>query len=145
MFYISKETELTPALLQKMINRFNMNILPQLQVWDNYYKGKHAILNKTYTDTTKECNHIVTNFCKIIADTYAGYIVGKPVSYTSNDDIEDIQEAINYNDDNSANIAWCSNALTYGVGYELQWLDKNAQVRYSQVHHLALLLFMTIH
>jgi SPP1 family phage portal protein len=136
MFYINRDTELNAALLQKMINKFNMNVLPQLQKWDNYYKGKHIILNKSYNDPSKECNHIVTNFCKIIADTYSGYICGKPVSYTSNNDISEVQATINYNDDNSENISWCSNALIYGVGYELQWIDKNAEVRYSQVSPL---------
>ena len=136
MFYINRDAVLTPELLQKMINRFNFNDLPQLEKWDNYYKGKHIILNKTYADETKECNHIVTNYCKIIADTYSGYICGKPITYTSNQDIEAVQDAINYNDDNSANISWCSNALIYGVAYELQWIDKYAQVRYAQVSPL---------
>lgn len=136
MFYIDREKELTPELLSKLIQKFNSSVLPNLQKWDNYYKGKHLILNKFYADSSKECNHIVTNFCKIIADTYNGYICGKPVSYTSNDNIEDVQEAINYNDDNSENISWCMNALIYGIGYELQWIDKNAQVRYSQVSPL---------
>ena len=31
---------------------------------------------------------------------------------------------------------WCSNALIYGVAYELQWIDKYSQVRYSQVSPL---------
>lgn len=137
MFYINKDTELNSALLSKMIQKFNSSTLPQLQKWENYYKGKHIILNKTYKDETKECNHIVTNYCKIIADTYSGYICGKPVSYTSNEDIQELQDAINYNDDSSENISWCSNALIYGVGYELQWLDKNAQVRYAQVNPLS--------
>lgn len=136
MFYIDKNTELDATLLSKMLNKFNTSFLPQLQKWGNYYKGKHIILNKSYSDPSKECNHIVTNYCKIIADTYSGYICGKPVSYTSNDDITEVQETINYNDDNSENISWCTNALVYGVGYELQWIDKNAQVRYSQVSPL---------
>ena len=33
-------------------------------------------------------------------------------------------------------MAWCTNALIYGVGYELQWIDKYSQVRYSQVNPL---------
>lgn len=133
MFYINKNTELTPELVQKFINRFTFNELPKLQKWGNYYNGKHIILNKTYNDASKPCNRIATNYCKIIADTYNGYICGKPVSYSSNQDIEDIQECINYNDSNAEDIEWCSNALVYGVGYELYWLDKFAQVRYSQV------------
>lgn len=136
MFYLDRNTQLTPELLHKLINKFNFSTLPNLERWENYYKGKHLILNKSYNDPSKVCNRIVTNFCKIIADTYAGYICGKPVTYTSNQDITDIQQTINYNDDNSENISWCTNALVYGIAYELQWLDKYAQVRYSQVNPL---------
>ena len=136
MFYINKDTELTADLLQKLFNKFNMNFLPQLQKYDNYYKGKHVILNKVYNDPSKPCNRIVTNYCKIIVDTYSGYICGKPVTYTSNNNIDDVQEVINYNDDKSENISWCTNALIYGIAYELKWLDKSAQVRYSQVSPL---------
>ncbi|MBQ8763132.1 MAG: phage portal protein [Clostridia bacterium] len=101
MIYLSKETELTTELLQKLINKFTVENLPRLKKWENYYKGRHAILNKSYKDSSKECNHIVTNYCKIITDTYSGYICGKPVTYTSNNDIEDVQEVINYNDSNA--------------------------------------------
>ncbi len=137
MIYLSRDTELTADLLQKIINKFVMNTQPKLQKSKNYYDGKHIILNKSYKDASKECNHIVTNYCKIITDTYSGYICGKPVSYTSNDDIEDVQEAINYNDSASEDMQWVTNALVYGVGYELQWLDKYSQVRYSQVNPLS--------
>lgn len=136
MFYIDKNTELTNDLLSKMLTKFSTNIQPQLEKWSKYYAGQHAILSKAYKDSTKPCNRIVTNYCKIIADTYAGYIVGKPVTYTSNNDIEAIQEAINYNDDNSENISWITNALVYGRAYELQWIDKYSKVRYAQVNPL---------
>ena len=136
MFCIDRERELTGELLTKIINNFTCNVRPVLQKRKDYYDGKHAILRKTYTDPSKVCNRVVTNFCKIVANTYSGYIVGRPVTYTSNDDITEIQECINYNDDNAENIAWLNNALTYSVGYELQWLDENSQVRYSQVNPL---------
>ena len=136
MFYLNKDAKLTTDLLQKIINKFIMNVQPQLQKWKNYYDGKHVILNKSYADKSKECNHIVTNYCKIVTDTYSGYICGKPVSYNSNQDIEEVQDCINYNDSAAEDMAWCKNALIYGVGYELQWLDKYAQIRYSQVNPL---------
>jgi SPP1 family phage portal protein len=136
MFCIDRDRELTGELLTKIINNFTCNVRPKLQRRKDYYDGRHDILKKTYSDPSKVCNRIVTNYCKIIANTYNGYIVGKPVSYTSNDDMTEIQECINYNDDNAENIAWLSNALIYGVGYELQWLDESSQVRYSQVNPL---------
>jgi SPP1 family phage portal protein len=126
MIYYSKETELTAEALTKIIEYFKLNKLPTLQKWDNYYNGKHEILNKTYSDASKECNHIVTNYCKIVTDTYAGYICGKPITYTSNNDIEDVQEVINYNDSAAEDMKWVRNALIFGIGYELKWIDNFA-------------------
>ena len=136
MFTLSKNTELTKELLQKILNRFMTTELPKLQLWGNYYRGKHAILNKKYNDASKECNHIITNYCKIITDTYGGYICGKPVSYSSNEDITDIQDTLNYNDSAAQDMSMITNALVYGVAYELQWIDKYSQVRYSQINPL---------
>lgn len=134
MFYIEKDTELTAELLQKIMNKFSTYVQPNLKKRKDYYDGKHAILQKKYSDENKPCSKIVTNFAKIITDTYAGYICGKPISYKSNDDISDVQEILNYNDDAAENMAFCTNALIYGVAYELQWLDKNTITRYTQVN-----------
>ena len=136
MYLLSKEKELTPALLHKILDKFSTTDLPKRQRWKNYYDGKMAILSKEYNDPSKPCSRIVTNLCKVVADTYCGYIAGKPVTYTSNDNIDDIQEVINYNDDESQNIQWLMNALIYGVGYELHWIDSDAQERYSQISPL---------
>ena len=76
MFYLSKEAELTVELLQKMINRFNCNVLPQLERYKNYYDGKQAILSKAYADKEKPCSRTVINYCKNIADAYNGYLAG---------------------------------------------------------------------
>lgn len=133
---LSKDTELTPELLRKILDRFNTTDLIKRKRWKNYYDGKMDILQKQYSDPTKPCSHVVTNLCKVVADTYCGYIAGKPVTYTSNDNIDDIQEVINYNDDESENTNWLLNALIYGVGYELHWIDSDAQERYSQINPL---------
>lgn len=136
MFNLNRETELSNELLQKILNKFMTTERPKLQRWNDYYRGKHAILNKSYSDASKECNHIITNYCKIIADTYGGYICGKPVSYSSNEDITDIQDTLNYNDSAAQDMSMITNALVYGVAYELQWIDKYSQVRYSQISPL---------
>ena len=136
MFLLSKDRELDIALLKKVLDKFKSSELTKRQIYKNYYDGQHAILRKTKSDPSKPCNRIVTNFCKVITDTYTGYIAGKPITYTSNDNIEDVQEVVNYNDDENANIQWLQNALIHGVGYELQWIDTDGQVRYSQINPL---------
>ena len=136
MYLLSRETELTPDLLLKIIKKFQTSELPKLERWKNYYDGKHAILRKAYKDTSKPCNRIVTNFCKIVTDTYGGYICGKPITYTSNQNIDDVQDVINYNDSDAEDMAFLVNALICGRAYELQWLDKDAQSRFAQVNPL---------
>lgn len=136
MFYIDREKELTKELLTKIINNFVTNKRPRLQLWRDYYEGKHAIMGKSYADQTKPCNRIVTNFCKIIADGYDGYICGKPISYTSNEDITAVQDVINYNDAAAADSAFLKNGLVYGVAYELQWIDSAARNRFAQINPL---------
>lgn len=133
MYCLDRETILTPNVLSKLIYKFTLNEQPRLIEWRNSYEGKHEILKKKHEDETRPCNKAVTNFARIIADTYAGYIAGKPITYTCNEDIEDVQEVINYNDSSSEDIEFLNNALTYGVAYELHWVDADAQPRYAQV------------
>lgn len=135
MFYIDRETEITTELLSKMMTKFNTERRPVLQKWHDYYSGNHAILRKQYKDVNKVCNRITTNYCKVIAESFQGYIAGQPVSYHSDEDIEDIQEVIDANDD-SQDIDWLMNALIFGQGYEFYWLNEEAQIRYSQINPL---------
>ena len=59
MFYLNRDTELSVELLNKMINRFNLNVQPKLTKYKNYYDGIQAILNKSYSDPTKPCSKTV--------------------------------------------------------------------------------------
>lgn len=136
MYLIDSNKELTPDLLSKYINNFILNVQPKLKKWENYYNGRHAILQKSYSDESKPCNRIVTNFCKVIVDTYNGYITGKPISYSSNQDIGDIQEVLNYNDTPTEDNELLKDALVYGVSYEIQYLDEDAQQRFTRINPL---------
>ena len=91
MFYLNKATELDIKLLQKMIDKFRVNVEPRLQKYKNYYDGIQSILNKSYSDPTKPCNRTVTNYCMNIANSYAGYLATPGyISYKSNEDIEEV-------------------------------------------------------
>ena len=95
MFMLPKETELTTELLYKMLNRFNLNVLPKLQKYKNYYDGTQAILCKHYADASKPCNRVVTNYCADIVSSYCGYIASPGyINYSSDNDIEAIMEQI---------------------------------------------------
>ena len=135
MFYLNKDTELNKDLLQKMINRFRLNVEPKLQKYKNYYDGIQSILNKSYTDTSKPCNKTVINYCKNIADSYCGYLATPSyISYRSKDDIEEIMNVLRYNDYQAEDCSFLLDALVYGVAAELMYIDKDSQTRFKLIN-----------
>ena len=134
MFYLNRETELDTTLLQKMIHKFNMTVKPRLTRYKNYYDGKHDILKKTYKDPTKHCNRTVTNFAANIVNSYTGYIATPSyISYSSENDIEEIMDILRYNDYQSADADFLMNALIYGTAAELMYLDSQSHIRFKQI------------
>ena len=134
MFYVSKQEELTTALLEKMINRFRVNVEPKLQRYKNYYDGLQAILNKTYTDASKPCNRTVVNYAKNIVDSYAGYLATPGhISYRSENDIEEVMEILRYNDYQAQDSDLLQDALIYGTAAELMYLDTEAHLRFRSI------------
>ena len=135
MFYLNKDTELDITLLNKMINRFRLNVQPRLEKYKNYYDGIQAILNKSYSDATKPCSKTVTNYCKNIVDSYCGYLASPGcISYSSNDDIEEIMNILKYNDYQAEDSDFLLNALIYGVSAELMYIDDSSQVRFRIIN-----------
>ena len=135
MFYINKNTELTTALLQKMINRFRLNVEPKLHRYKNYYDGLQNILKKSYADQSKPCNKTVINYCKNIVDSYCGYLATPGyISYSSQNDIEDIMNILRYNDYQSEDADFLLNALIYGTAAELMYIDSVGQTRFKLIN-----------
>lgn len=134
MFYLNKDMELSVELLNKMINRFNLDVKPKLEKNKKYYDGIQAILNKSYADDTKPCNRTVTNYCKNIADSYCGYLATAGfISYKSDQDIEDVMDILRYNDYQAEDSDFLLNALVYGKAAELMYTDQYGKVRFKQI------------
>lgn len=134
MFNLNRETELTPDLLYQMLNRFNLNVLPKLQKYKNYYDGTQAILRKSYADASKPCNRVVTNYCADIVSSYCGYIASPGyISYSSDNDIDSIMDCLRYNDYQDEDSDFLNDALIYGVSAELMYTDEQGQVRFRLI------------
>ena len=135
MFYVNKNTELSVELLNKMINKFNIEVQPKLNKYKKYYDGLQAILNKSYADETKPCNKTVINYCKNIVDSYCGYLATPGhISYRSNDDIEEIMDILRYNDYQAQDADFLLDALIYGVASELMYHDNKGQTRFRLIN-----------
>jgi SPP1 family phage portal protein len=135
MFYLNKDIELTPALLHKMIQRFQLDVEPKLKKYKNYYDGIQAILQKTYADPAKPCNRTITNYCKNIVDSYVGYMAAPGhISYRSEQDIEEIMDILRYNDYQTEDADFLTNALVYGTAAELMYVDGEGKTRFKQIN-----------
>lgn len=135
MFYIDKNTELSTELLQKMLNKFFLEVEPKLVKYKNYYDGLQAIMSKSYTDTTKPCSRTVINYCKNIVDSYCGYLATPShISYSSKEDIEAIMEVLKYNDYQAEDADFLLNALIYGTAAELMYMDSASKTRFRLIN-----------
>lgn len=135
MFYLNREMELSADLLQKMINRFRLNVEPKLNKYKNYYDGLQAILNKSYADASKPCSRTVINYCKNITDSYCGYLATPGyISYRSDNDIEEVMNILRYNDYQAEDADFLLDALTFGVACELMYIDSDSKVRFRLIN-----------
>lgn len=129
MFLIDKNDLLDTKTILKIINQYQTNELPKMKKWANYYAGKHEILNKRYHDTTKPCNRIITNFCATIADNYLGYMTGNSINYET--DSAEVIDVLKYNDYQEQDKELLRNALIYGYGAEIAWVDEDGKIRFT--------------
>jgi SPP1 family phage portal protein len=135
MFYLNKEQELDTALLNKMINRFRVNVEPKLLKYKNYYDGIQAILNKSYSDASKPCSRTVINYCKNIVDSYCGYLATPGyISYQSKEDIEEVMNILRYNDYQAEDSDFLLDALVYGTAAELMYIDEQGHTRFRLIN-----------
>ena len=134
MFYLNRDIPLDTALLQKMINRFRLNVEPKLTKYKNYYDGQQAIMEKKYTDDTKPCNKTVINYCKNIVDSYCGYLAAPGhISYRSEQDIEVVMDVLRYNDYQNEDADFLLDALKHGKASELMYIDTESKTRFRLI------------
>lgn len=131
MFLIEKGTELTLPKISEIIQKFETREKLKLNTYHNYYSGKQKIMGKYVNDSTKPCNRIVTNYCYNIVSNYLGFLTGIDITYSSEQDFEDIQAILNYNDVSSTDAELLRNALVYGVAYEICYIDEDKQQRFK--------------
>ena len=117
-----------------MIHKFNIEVAPKRNKYKRYYDGLQAILAKTYSDPSKPCNKTVINYCSTVADAYTGYLSTPGyISYSSENDIEEIMNILRYNDYQTQDSDLLHSALIYGVGYELMYFDTTGQTRFRLI------------
>lgn len=110
--------------LKEALEAFIKNELPELQKMEDYYSGKHNILNKKNRTTDKEDAKLVHDYPGYITTIATAYFLGKPISYTLQDDklkkdFEKLSEYLSTEEEQQENFEHSENCSIFGKSYEL--------------------------
>ena len=132
MRYIVSD-DLGPEKIRQLLNHWQMNVRVKLKHKFDYYNGKQKILNKTYSDPSKPCNRVVTNYCRSIVSNFAGFNLGIPATYQVDDNV---QYFLRYNDYIQKDTELLTQGLIFGVAYELLYIDSDGETRFENISPL---------
>ncbi len=99
----------------------HLNEVPRLNKLQDYYMGKHDILNRAKSNSYCANERSVHNFSKYIVDTIIGYVFGQPISYDGLTD--DLFNHLTIIDEDSHNIDMAKNMGIFGKSFELIYID----------------------
>ena len=126
MYQVNKDTPLDAKLIKKAID-YNEKRRTRFDTLDDYYMGKQAITTREKVETLMN-NKLVTNHAKYITDMMVGYLLGNPVDYQVNNDI-DIQPVLDaYKRQTIENIdvEIAKECSIFGIKYEYIYADEEA-------------------
>lgn len=133
MYTLPKKTKITNKILNDVI-AYNDKRNERYDMLENYYFGKHNIINREKEDRLKN-NKVIINHAKYITDTNVGYLLGNPVDYqvTKGDDgkplydIEPILDAYKKQTINDLDTEIAKDVSIFGIQYEYLYADEKAE------------------
>ena len=137
-FLMDSTAELTPQLICEYIKMHRTAMTPKYERLQRYYEGVHDILlRKPKYRADDPCNNVVCNYAKYISDFAAGYLIGEPISYQSEE--QDLDTLIEWNKIAQTDVQDMDNAKyqsIFGVAYELVYMssDKSPTPKTASTH-----------
>ena len=113
---------------------------------ENYFIGKHDILNRTMEDASKPNNKVVTNLPSHAVGIRVGYFSGEPLTFTSENEAETqvLNDILEYNDFQDVNSDLDEISSIHGTANLVLWIDEDGFIRMSPLKPSESLLFMII-
>ena len=134
-FKIDKDCILTESLILDLIKKHSKE-KRRLSKLQKYYNNENTkIATRKYKNKNKPKNRLSHPYAQYITDTAVGYLLGKPVAYTTEDKnlLEAMTDIFRYNDEADNNTTLAKMASIYGYAYEIMYLDKNARPRFKAI------------
>lgn len=134
-YKLNEEQVLTPQLIMKLIEKHKLNQVPRLEKMDAYYHNKNKILGRIMQDENKPNNKVSHPYASYITDTLTGYFMGEGVTYSSLDEniVEELNMILEYNDAQDEDMELAKDMSIFGLGIELQYIDKDGANRIKRL------------
>ncbi len=132
----NQNTRLTETQIRAYLSKHVPEAARRKRLFD-YYDGRHAINMREFEDASKPNNRVSHGYPKMIANMYSGYMLGEPVTYTTGEDDEVMEENLradfDYNDEQAENSALALDLSICGVATELLYIDSDGHIRFHRV------------
>ena len=127
MYTLPKDTKITNQILNDVIE-YNERYKARYEMLENYYLGKHDIMNR-YKDDRLKNNKVMVNHAKYITDTNVGYLLGNPVDYQASEgyDIEPLIDAYKKQTINDLDSEIAKDVSIFGCQYEYVYANEKAE------------------
>ena len=129
MYTLPKDTKITNQVLNNVIE-YNEKYKERYKMLENYYLGKHGILNRTKEDRLSN-NKVVVNHAKYITDTNVGYLLGNPVDYSVSEkyDIQPLLDIYKKQTINDLDSEIAKDVSIFGKQYEYVYINEDSEPR----------------
>lgn len=137
MFRTNKEL-LSIQEIESMVGKHKQEAI-RYKLLEDYYLGRHKILEKVKMDADAPNNLIVNPYPKYITDMLTGYFIGQPVLYAAIDNssekddafLEALMAIYRANDEQEENLELARTCSIKGKAYEILWTDQEANPRFK--------------
>lgn len=138
LYKVNSLEDITPELVYALVERYKVREVPRLEKLDKYYRGENKINERVEFTPDKPNNKVSNPFAAYIVDSTGGYFLGKPILYRGEDTdlMVRVQSILDRNLEEGHNIALGKDLSTFGVAYELLYLDDKTDVRFHQLSPL---------
>lgn len=127
MYQVDKNVKINADLVQDAID-FCENNKKRYNMLDEYYGGRHRIFDRSKPDDVLMNNKLMVNHAKYITDVATGYLLGNPIDYQVNDDIDikPILDAYKRQTMENLDVEIAKECSIFGRKYEYIYADENA-------------------
>lgn len=127
MYQVPKDTTITAELIKKVID-FNEKRRARFDQLDQYYLGQQLILSREKPDTLFN-NKVMVNHAKYIVDTTTGYLLGNPVDYQVNDNvnIEPLLDTYKAQTMENTDFELAKGCGIFGMNYEYVYANEESE------------------